>query len=258
LLSRRLLPISASFCRTRSFLSFRPHTAARCRSTQNCGAGQCANAARGKAGSAGLPRAGALHFTIAKILCKASVHVQARSRTRQPAAHVHGTWRTRRSRALSTLGISRNRVHILHTRIIFIHALYTHCTCACVPRLSSFSFSFTATPSQHRHLSHAARVCIQSACVVSARCSSLDHGECIFSHVCIDRRTENEREGRDRWIVTCRSDVYTHPRRVLAHLNFLFFSSSRSSSSALSYVTSPVYNANVCVCSGEIYISDNG
>jgi len=43
----------------------------------------------GKAGSAGLPRAGALHFTIAKILCKASVHAQARSRTRHPTAPTH-------------------------------------------------------------------------------------------------------------------------------------------------------------------------
>lgn len=77
-------------------------------STQNCGTVQCANAARGKAGSAGLPRAGALHFTIAKILCKASVHAQARSRTRHPTA--------RRTRTYTERGPGAGvRVHLAHS-----------------------------------------------------------------------------------------------------------------------------------------------
>lgn len=52
---------------------------------------------------------------------------------------------------------------------------------------------------------------------------------CVFSHVCIrriGRRTESEREGRDGWIVTCRSDVYIHtppPRTRAFKFPLLFF-----------------------------------
>lgn len=81
---------------------------------------QRANAAHGKAGSAGLSRAplGTLHFTIAKILCKASVHARehdhARPRGPQSRANtcaqasihtpVHTRCAGKRLRVLSTTG----------------------------------------------------------------------------------------------------------------------------------------------------------
>lgn len=65
---------------------------------------------------------GTLHFTIAKILCKASVHAQARSRTRSTLrAHTHTHIRGRES--------------AIHEYCVYlVHSEYISRNCTCVAR----------------------------------------------------------------------------------------------------------------------------
>lgn len=126
----------------------------------------------------------------------------------------------------------------MHTRVSCSAHACSRARARALERLSSFSFSSTATPSRRcRHLSRAALSTLVRVQSVYARERTMFLSRplprrCIFSHVCIrcigrrsERGGEKERKRKkDRWMVTCRSGVYTHPPRVLAHLNSLFFS----------------------------------